>query len=305
MTHPASAKEDRPEVLLLAGGQASITAGVLWMLATTLLFVCQDSTSRILLASYPPTEVAFARYFVHILLVASFLAWRAPRLMVSRRPVLQMLRSTLLLGTTLFGLLALKVMPFLDFSAVVWVAPVLVTALSVVILGEKVSWRGWLSVFIGLAGVWVIVAEGGIHISALMLFPLLAALCNALYQIATRVLHTSDAPLTTLFYTALVGAIFCAAFLPFVGVAPRPADLALMAFLGSLGVASHFCMIRAFAAAPANVVAPFGYTALLWATLFSVVIFAEIPGVRTMIGTGLIVAAGLSIFLGPRSRRST
>ncbi|VTZ52336.1 conserved membrane hypothetical protein [Methylocella tundrae] len=305
MTHPASAKEDRPEVLLLPGGQASITAGVLWMLATTLLFVCQDSTSRILLASYPPTEVAFARYFVHILLVASFLAWRAPRLMVSRRPILQMLRSTLLLGTTLFGLLALKIMPFLDFSAVVWVAPVLVTALSVVILGEKVSWRGWLSVFIGLAGVWVIVAEGGIHISALMLFPLLAALCNALYQIATRVLHTSDAPLTTLFYTALVGAIFCAAFLPFVGVAPRPADLALMAFLGSLGVASHFCMIRAFAAAPANVVAPFGYTALLWATLFSVVIFAEIPGVRTMIGTGLIVAAGLSIFLGPRSRRST
>ncbi|WP_244605706.1 EamA family transporter [Methylocella tundrae] len=91
-------------------------------------------------------------------------------------------------------------------------------------------------------------------------------------------LHTSDAPLTTLFYTALVGAIFCAAFLPFVGVAPKPADLALMAFLGSLGVASHFCMIRAFAAAPANVVAPFGYTALLWATLFSVVIFAEIPG---------------------------
>lgn len=305
MTHPATAKENLPDVLLLPGGKTSVTAGILWMLATTCLFVCQDSISRILLASYPPTEVAFARYFVHILLVTAFLAWRAPRLMVSRRPVLQMFRSTLLLGATLFGFLALKVMPFLDFSAVVWVAPVLVTALSVVLLGEKVGWRGWFSVFIGLAGVWIIVAEGGIHVSAVMLFPLLAALCNALYQIATRILRTSDAPLTTLFYTALAGAIFCAAFLPFVGVAPKPADLALMGVLGSLGVASHFCMIRAFSAAPANVVAPLGYTALLWATLFSVVIFSEIPGLRTMIGTGLIVAAGLSIFFGPRARRST
>jgi drug/metabolite transporter (DMT)-like permease len=137
-----------------------------------------------------------------------------------------------------------------------------------------------------------------------MLWPLLAALCNALYQITTRMLHMSDPPLTTLFYSALVGAIFCAAFLPFVGIAPKPADLALMLGLGSLGVASHFCMIRAFAAAPANVIAPFGYTALLWAALSGIVIFAEIPSLPTMIGAALIVAAGLSIFLGARPRRS-
>jgi drug/metabolite transporter (DMT)-like permease len=296
MTHSASAAGRSPALLPLSG-RISIRAGILWMLAATLLFVCQDSTARILLASVPPTEIAFARFFVHLVLVAGFLAWRAPGLMRTRRPVLQMLRSGLLLGITLFGLFALNVMPFLDFSAVAWVAPVLVTALSVLLLREKAGLLGWLSVFTGLAGVWVIVGQAGIDFSPLMLWPLLAALCNALYQIATRKLHTSDSTLTTLFYSPLAGAVFCAVFLPFIGVAPKPVDLALMIFLGALGVASHYCMIRAFAAAPANVIAPFGYTALLWALLSGVLIFGEIPGPRTLIGASLIVAAGLSIFL--------
>ncbi len=304
MTRSEPAAGAAPGVRPILAGTTSIPAGILWMMATTLLFVCQDSTARVLLASYPAAEVAFGRYFVHLVLVAAFLAWRAPRLLISRRPVLQMLRSSLLLGNTMFGLIALKIMPFLDFSAVAWAAPVLVTALSVVLLREKVALRGWLSVLIGLAGVWIIVAGAGIHVSPLMIFPFLAALSGALYQIATRLLHTADSPLTTLLYTAVAGAIFCAGFLPFVGVAPEPAGLALLALLGCLGVASHFCMIGAFSAAPANVIAPFGYTALIWATLFSLVLFSEIPSPRTAIGAALIVAAGLSIFFGSRPRRS-
>ncbi|MGO9674780.1 MAG: DMT family transporter [Methylocella sp.] len=304
MTRSETAERKAPDAVHSPVGRASTRTGILWMLTATLLFVCQDSIARILLAAAPPTEIAFARFFVHLVLVGAFLAWREPRLMRSRRPVLQMLRSSLLLGTTLFGLMALNLMPFLDFSAVAWVAPVLVTALSVLLLREKVSLRGWVCVFTGLAGVWIIVGQGGIEVSPLMAWPLLAALCNALYQIATRKLHTSDAALTTLFYSPLAGAVFCAAFLPFAGIAPRPVDLALMILLGALGAVSHFCMIRAFARAPANIIAPFGYTALLWALLSGFVIFAEIPGLRTIIGAGLIVAAGLSIFLAARPRRS-
>jgi drug/metabolite transporter (DMT)-like permease len=304
MTHSASVTGKSQEILS-APRRTSIKAGILWMLATTLLFVCQDSTSRVLLASYPVSEVAFARFFVHTILATGFVAWRGPRLLLSRRPLLQMLRSSFLLSMTLFGMMALTIMPFLDYSAIIWVAPVLVTALSVALLGEKVGLGGWLSVLAGMAGVLVIVCQAGLNFSPLMVFPLLVALSNALYQITTRILRLSDPPLTTLFYSALVGAVFCAAFLPFVGIAPRPADLALMVLLGSLGAASHFCIIQAFSAAPANIVAPFGYTALLWATLFSVVIFAEIPTLPTMIGAGLIVAAGLSIFLRGRSASSS
>ena len=120
-----------------AASGAAIRTGILWMLAATCLFVCQDSIARILLRTYPATEIAFARYVVHMVLVSIFIAWRDPRLIISRRPLLQMLRSSFLLGGTMFGMLALKIMPLVDFSAIVWVAPVLVAALSVFILHTK------------------------------------------------------------------------------------------------------------------------------------------------------------------------
>jgi drug/metabolite transporter (DMT)-like permease len=151
-------------------------------------------------------------------------------------------------------------------------------------------------------GVWVLIGQTGMDFSLSMLFPCLAALANALYQIATRLLHRADLPVTTLFYTALAGVLFCGGFLPFDVVAPGLADAGLMLLLGLIGVVSHFCLIRAFAAAPANIIAPFGYTALLWATLFGLVIFAEIPGPRTLFGAGLIAGAGLFVFLhGPKT----
>lgn len=267
------------------------------MLVSTGLFVCQDSTAKYLLHAYPATEIAWARYSIHLALVACFLANRNPRLMASRRPVLQLARSSLLLAITLFGMLAMRIMPFVDVSAVMSVAPVLVTALAVVILGEKVGFAGWLSVLAGLSGVWVILSEAGVDLSFGMALPFLAALCNALYQITTRMLHFADKPMTTLFYSAIAGVIFCSPFLPFYGVLPTLPDAALMLLLGLLGVASHFCLIRAYTAAPANIIAPFGYTALLWATLSGIVIFAEIPSLRTILGSALIVAAGLFIFL--------
>jgi len=311
MTRTVSAAVDSPsDPIVLAqhafSGMASaargaaVRTGILWMLVATCLFVCQDSTSRILLRSYPATEIAFARYLVHMVLVSLVLAWRDPRLMISRRPILQILRSGFLLGATLFAMLALKVMPLVDFSAIVWVAPVLVAALSVFMLNEKISPGVWTSVVAGLIGVWVIVGRPGMDFSFSMLFPFLAALANALYQITTRLLHGADSSLTTLFYAALAGVLFCGGFLPFIAVVPNFAGGSLMFFLGLLGVASHFCLIRAFAAAPANIVAPFGYTALLWAILFSLLIFGEIPSMRTLFGAALIVGAGLFIFLRGR-----
>jgi len=124
-----------------AAGGTAIRTGILWMLVATCLFVCQDSTSRILLRSYPATEIAFARYLVHMVLVTLVLAWRDPRLMISRRPILQILRSGFLLGATLFAMLALKVMPLVDFSAIVWVALLWAILFSLLIFGEIPSLR--------------------------------------------------------------------------------------------------------------------------------------------------------------------
>ena len=280
--------------------RAAARTGIAWMLLTTCLFVGQDAIARVLVKDYPAMEVAWARYFVHVLIATVIVAWRNPSLMVSRRPLLQILRSTLLLGSTLTALAAIKVLPFVDYTAIMWVTPVLVTALSVKMLAEKVGWTGWLSVLVGMIGVLVIVRPGGADFSVAMLFPLVAAFTNALYQIITRILKFTDSPTTTFFYTGFAGAILCAPFLPLEGIMPDARGGALMVLLGAVGGASHYCLIRAFTAAPAAVVAPFGYTSLLWATLFSVVVFAEIPTTTTLIGASLIVAAGLVVFLRPR-----
>ncbi|MCL2453199.1 MAG: DMT family transporter [Alphaproteobacteria bacterium] len=277
-----------------------IGTGVLWMLGATFLFVCQDSIARLLLRSYPTTEIAFWRFFIHLGLTAVFLARHNPRLMIAKKLGLQMQRSALLLATTLFGMLALKIMPLVDFSAVVWVSPVLVAALSRVLLQERSGAGLWASVSVGLIGVWMIIGRSGLDLSSTVLFPLLAAFANAFYQIVTRFLHSSDSPYTTLFYSALTGTLFCSGFLPFTAILPSIADGCLMLLLGILGLISHFCLIRAFSAAPANLIAPFGYTALLWANLFSLLIFGEIPSLRTLAGAGLIVCAGLCIFLQGR-----
>jgi drug/metabolite transporter (DMT)-like permease len=278
----------------------SIGAGIVWMLVTTFLFVCQDALARLLLVSYPATELAFVRYGLHMAVVTGLVVFRDPRLVLSRRPIVQLARSSSLLAATLFVMAALQMMPFVDVAAVVWVAPVLVTAMSVVLLGEHVGLVGWLAVLSGMAGVWVIVGHAGLELSWTMAIPALGALANALYQIATRMLYRADPPLTTLFYTALVGTFVCGMFLPFVAVTPTVADAWLMALLGALGTASHFCLIRAFTAAPANIVAPFGYTSLVWSTLFGVVLFAEIPRFDTIVGSVLIVGSGLAVFLRRR-----
>jgi drug/metabolite transporter (DMT)-like permease len=297
---PVATAHERQHRRVSLKGPGSASAGIAWMLVTTFLFVCQDSVARLLLVTYPATELAFVRFVVHLGVVASLVALRDPRLMISRRPAVQLARSGFLLAATLLVMAALQLMPFVDVAAVVWVAPVLVTALSVVLLGERVGVAGWLAVLAGMGGVWVIVGHAGIELSWTMVIPAFAALANAFYMIATRMLHQADPPLTTLLYTGVAGTIVCAGFLPFAAIPPTAADAWLMASLGALGTTSHFCMIRAFSAAPANVIAPFGYTSLVWSALLGATLFAEIPQPGTLIGSGLIVGSGLVVVLRGR-----
>jgi len=283
--------------------RASGRIGIVWMVLTTLLFVSQDACTRVLLQSYPLMEVAWGRYAVHMLVAAVFVGWRMPHLMRSRRLPLQLVRSTLLLAITLLASTAFGMLPFVDVTAILTLTPVLITALSVPLLGETVGWRRWLGVLAGLCGAMLIVgpASGAFHWAVAL--PLGAVVANALYQIVTRMLSTSDRQPTTFFYTSLVGTLVCTVALPFVWVTPDAAGWALMILLGALGAGSHFCLIRAFTAAPAATVAPFGYTTLIWANLFGIVAFGELPSAATLTGAAVIVASGIYIFYREQVRR--
>jgi drug/metabolite transporter (DMT)-like permease len=278
--------------------------GILWMLLTTLLFVSMDALAKQLLQTYPVSQVVWARYMFHVLLLALYLRRRLPVVMCTGRLGLQLLRSVFLLGATGLFFTALAFIPLAEASAIMFVAPILVTGLSLPLLGEHVGPRRWASVVVGFAGAMIIIRPGGGAMDAAALFALGAASSYALYQITTRLLAHSDRPLTTLAYSALVGALASSMVVPFFWVVPGPAGWLGMVGLGLFGGTGHFALIKAFESAPAATITPFGYAALIWATLYGFVLFDDLPDLGTVVGAAIIAASGLYIFHCERAARA-
>ncbi len=288
----------------LAGKQNAPGRGILWMLATAFCFVSMDALAKYLSQSYPVLQVVWARYVFHLLILALVLGPRLPRVARTGRLGLQFLRSLFLLCATGLFFAALSFIPLADATAIMFVAPILVTAMSVPLLGEYVGPQRWASVVVGFLGALVIIRPGSDAMEPAALLTLGAASCYGFYQIATRRLSATDAPLTTLMYSAAVGVLVSSAVVPFFWVTPSPADWLTMMALGLFGGLGHFALIKAFQAAPAVTVTPFGYVNLLWAVLFGFVIFGELPDAWTVLGAAIIAASGLYILHREKLRRA-
>ncbi|MDH3790917.1 MAG: DMT family transporter [Rhodospirillales bacterium] len=281
---------------LSPAGPAAARRGILWMLLTTLFFVSMDALAKHLSQSYPVPQVVWARYVFHVLLLALLLGGRVRGVMRTGRLGLQLLRSLFLLGATGAFFTALSFIPLAEASAIMFVAPILVTALSMPLLREHVGPRRWASVVVGFGGALIIIRPGGDAMELTALFALGGATSYAFYQITTRLLSRSDGALTTLAYSALVGALASSAVVPFFWVQPDLAGWVGMVGLGLFGGIGHFALIKAFQAAPAATVTPFGYAALIWATLYGFVLFGDLPDLWTVVGAAIIATSGLYIF---------
>lgn len=266
------------------------------MLLTMLLFVSMDTVAKHLTQSYPVLQVVWARYLFHALLLALYLNRRIPGLMRTQRLGVQLFRSLLLLVTTVLFFTGISLIPLADASAIMFVAPIIVTALSMPLLKEHVGPRRWAGILVGFIGALIIIRPGGDALQFAALLPFGAACCYAIYQIITRSLSHSDQPLTTLAYTALVGAVVMCLVAPFDWRIPDTSGWLLMILVGFLGGVSQFTLIKAFQSAPAATVTPFSYSSLIWATLFGFLVFGDLPDQWTVIGALIIAASGLYIF---------
>lgn len=277
--------------------------GIAWMLITTFLFVSMDTVAKQLTAAYPVPQVVWARFAFHALFITLLMARGLRARIVTRRPGLQVVRSALLMCTTILFFSGLRFLPLAECSAMVQVGPLIITALSVPLLGEQVGIRRWAGVAAGFIGAVIIIRPGGEAMHVAILLPLAAAMTNALYQITTRVLSRSDSVFTTLFYTPLIGTLLASAVVPLYWQMPDFKGWALMALLGLIGGVSHFTLIKAFTAVPAATVAPFGYTALIWATLSGLVFFGDFPDGWTIVGAVIIAGSGLYVLHREHVRR--
>ena len=271
--------------------------GIALILVTLLLFVAMDTLVKYLVQRNPAPLLVWMRFLVHMLVAAAIML-AVPRFrpfIRSKAPARQLLRSALLLCTTttfFFGLMYLKLA---DLVILTQAAPLVVVALSVFVLREKVGPRRWLGVLVGFAGV-VIILKPGFGFEWASLFGLASALIYGIYQIMTRSLSGADHTMTTFFYTASVGAVVMAAVAPFFWQTPTLLDALLICLPGIFGGTGHLLLIMAFARSEASLLAPYFYTVIIWATLLGWALFGEVPDLYTFIGAGLIVASGFYIW---------
>jgi drug/metabolite transporter (DMT)-like permease len=285
-----------------ATAQHPLRGIALFMLAV-MLFALLDATSKHLSASFAVPLLVWARYMLHFVIMLVFVG-PSMRLQLVKTDnlALQVVRALTLAGTTGFAMMALSTMPLAEATAVLFLAPMLVTLFAGPMLGERIGAGRWAALVVGFAGVLLIARPGGALNLAGTLWALAGACCYAIYQILTRRLSHAEHPLTLLFYTALVGTAVMSLSLPWFWFefSPEPLQWLMIASLGVYGGVGHFILIRAFRLAPASTLTPFGYTQLIWAALLGWLVYGHLPDAMSSAGMAIIAAAGLWLALGER-----
>jgi len=276
--------------------------GILLMITAVGMFVLMDATAKYLSRWYPMPLIVWARYAANLAVLLAFLAARGElRYLRTTRPGLQFARGLLLAVSTLLFFTSLSVLPLADANAIGFVMPLFVAALAVPMLGERLEMARLLAIVAGLVGALIIVRPGSELFTPYALLPLGMAVCNALYQILTRKVAGLEPPMTSLVWGAIVGAVLLSAAVPFVWTGPQEfTHGALILLIGVLASIGHFLLIKAYDYAGAGLLAPYTYTALVWAMLLGWMVFGDFPDGWSLIGMGIIVLSGL--FLANRQR---
>jgi drug/metabolite transporter (DMT)-like permease len=278
--------------------------GILLVMSAVFMFSSMDTIAKYLLRTYPLPPLIWARYVVQMVFMLALLAPRMGLGLVrTSHPWLQILRGVLLVVSSVFFYLSLTFLPMAEAAAITFVGPVLITALSGPMLGERITPRQWIAVGLGFVGVLIIIRPGGGLLTPTAIFPLCSALAFSFYQIITRKIVGRENPLTTLFYTALVGAAVTSLGLPFAWHTPTLEQVPLIMAIGLLGGFGHFLLIRAVTQASPSALAPFIYVQLIWSTLLAFIAFGEFPNSGSLLGMLVIVSAGLLAIDWKRLRR--
>lgn len=260
------------------------------------IFSVQDAVSKHLGMYYPPVLVAMFRYWAFAIFAILF-AMRARgglrAAVATRRPVLQIARGLLLAVQIPIAITAFAKVGLAQSQAIFASGPLIVALLSVPILGEKVGWRRWTAIGVGLCGVLLILSPSGDQFSPLVILPISTAVIGALYGLMTRLVSRVDGPMTSFFYIGTVGAVALSIAGPFFWTEISPSDWKWMILLCCTGIAGHYLLIKAYDNLDAVAVQPITYLQLVLASGIAVLVFGEVLRANMVIGAAIVVGAGL------------
>ena len=266
------------------------------------LLVANDATLKYLTRDYPVGQVICLRQMATLLVIVPYITlvtgWAATRV---RRWPGQIFRGLLLVASTGFMVVALSLLPLTTVTAITFLSPIFVVLLSMPLLGERVGARRWSAVLIGFTGVLLIVQPGTINFQWALLLPMVTALSTGLREVLTRQLSHTETSISILLCTTVIVLLAGLATAPFGWNAVDAQGAWLFLFAGACNAAAQFLMIEALRMGEASLVAPFRYSAFVWAILFGYLFFGELPGLWVLLGVCLIVLGGWYSVRGERA----
>lgn len=279
-------------------------AGIVLMLLAYLCFSGIDTSAKwLVLAGLPSLQLAFMRYIGHFAISLVLLGKSDFSLSSfgSDKIGLVILRGALLMGSTVLNFFAVRYIPLTLTSTILFSAPILVCTLSWPLLGERVGLWRWGAIMLGFVGILIAIRpfDDSFHWAAML--SLSAAFCFAFYSILTRKLSGVVAIDTMQFYSGFVGTIILAPF-AFAEWQNPPGSFGwiLMVLMGLLGWLGHQLLTQAHGYATANALTPFGYSFILYLTIWSYLVFDHLPDRWTVTGAAVVVTSGLVIWLRER-----
>jgi len=293
MTSPTNSTDDTG---LALNALPALSIGMI--IITGILLAGMDATAKYLTFELPVLFVLWGRYFFHTVITFSVYAGksRSFEFLRARRPMLQLIRAGALFGATSFMYVAITKMPLGDAATIQFFAPVLVTVISGIFLGEHVGPRRIVAVVIAFVGVMLVARPGSGVLGWWALLPLATAFLLALYMVMTRVIRTRDKPAATTFYSTAVGAVVLSIMVPFFWQELTSFQWLLMVTMGTAGAMGHFLLVKAFHSAEASMLAPFTYSQVIGAIFWGFIVFADVPSMWSATGATLIIGSGIYVW---------
>jgi drug/metabolite transporter (DMT)-like permease len=281
------------------------SAGIMLMIAATLVFSVQDGISRHLASEYNVLMVVMIRYWFFALFVITIASRGPGGLSAAARteqPFLQIGRAVLLAAEICVAILALTYLGLVETLAIFICYPLMVAAFSGPVLGEQVGWRRWAAIAVGFVGVLIILQPGIGVFDVVAILPLISAIMFALYALLTRYAARLDSTATSFFWTGTVGSIFVTCVGIWFWEPMIPADWVWMAALCVSGAFGHWLLIKCYETAEASAVQPFAYFHLVFGAMIGVMVLGERIALNVSIGAAIVVAAGLFTYWRERQQ---
>ena len=275
---------------------------VLLMIGAMFVFTLMDAVAKVLTQEIGVWPTLWIRYLGQAVLVFLIVLPRFGKIVKTSFPLLQLARSVFLMCATMCFFWGISNIGLAEATAIMDISPVLITLGAVVFLGERIGIRRVIGIIGALIGAMIVIRPGSDVFSVYALFPLGAAICYSGYNIITRFVGAREDPWTSLFYTALFGAIVFSAIMPFFWQPLSVFTITLMAALSVMATLAQWLLIKALSLGEASLLAPIGYIALIFATLWGFLLFGDLPDQWTVIGALVIVASG--VYVWSRERKA-